>query len=78
MPNIMEDDDESRSVPGTGCVICPFKCYENDPENAPTIKLTQKRGIDTCNDYAKRRKMDITFKVCNLIINITIYREVPH
>ena len=30
------------------CGICPFKCYNADPDE-PTIRLKRKRALENCN-----------------------------
>ena len=44
------------------CGICPFKSYNADPDES-TITLKRKRALENCNYWAKRRKMNIQFKV---------------
>ena len=48
------------------CVICPHKSYVNpdDIQSAKRTSLKQPAGAETCNKYAKQRKMDVVFKVC--------------
>ena len=61
----LDFDIESENV-NRICVICPHKSYVKPEqiESAERITLKRPRGVETCNKYAKQRKMDITFKVC--------------
>jgi len=44
------------------CGICPFKSYNVDPDER-TITLKRKKSLQNCNRWAKKRKMNIKFKV---------------
>ena len=59
----LDFDIESENV-NRICVICPHKSYVKPEqiESAERITLKRPRGVETCNKYAKQRKMDITFK----------------
>ena len=68
---IMEDDDNAAILPTVVeklediCVICPHKSYVK-PDEILTAKrdtLKRKLGVDSCNKFAKKRKMNIIFKV---------------
>ena len=57
-PSTQPDTDNPTSPPPPTCPYCPLPLNENDPE-MPVITLQQKRPVDTCNKFSKRRKMDV-------------------
>ena len=68
----MESSEPAQQPPfplediGKICVICPIKSYLAPEEihKAERTNLKRKGGVDNCNRYAKKRKMNLHFKVC--------------
>lgn len=44
------------------CPYCPEPLIESDKGN-PIVALKQQRGVDNCNTWAKRRRLDVTVQV---------------
>ena len=44
------------------CILCGGSLTDPDHE---TIVLKRKDGVKTCNTFAEKRKLNITFKVCS-------------
>ena len=63
IPQAKEDITSRESIRTNKCVICPFRSYVEAPDNAKTRVLTGKKGLKSCNIWAKTRKMPIKFKV---------------
>ena len=59
------------------CVICPHKSYVTPEEilSSERTTLKRKRGVKNCNKYAKKRKMDLRFKVCGYFKGYMKYVE---
>ena len=45
------------------CLICPYKSYLKTPLDNSTTVVKRKAAIENCNKWAKRRKMEVRFKV---------------
>ena len=56
------DISEIPEFPWNGCRICPIISYVDNPFTAATIKLGL-IGAKNCNFWAKKRKMNLKFKV---------------
>ena len=54
-----EDEIANLSNP---CRICPFKSYVMHPEKDKICKIG-KPGAKSCNEWARKRNMDIVFQV---------------
>ena len=63
LPQGEVDITTGESIRTNKCVICPFRSYVDVPDNAKTRVLKSKKGLKTCNKWAKNRKMPIKFKV---------------
>ena len=44
------------------CPYCPLPLREDDPD-LPVIALKRQRGVDNCNEWAKRRRIDVIVQV---------------
>ena len=64
IPDPPQYPDPSQSPSLENCRLCPFKSYNADP-NERTIKLWRKRALENCNQWAKKRKMNVSFEVIN-------------
>ena len=70
-PPIGVDQGDSEGNP---CVICPFERYIDkvpgltEQDKAENLRVLKRKGAaDTCNRYAKQRKMDIFFELSKIM-----------
>ena len=48
------------------CVLCE----ESLSDGQPTISLKAKKGVTSCNDYSRKRKLGVVFSVSRICIYI--------
>ena len=61
-PDTDEPTDEPPDEPPLVCPYCPLPLKEDDLD-LPVITLKQKQAVETCNYWAKRRKIDVMVEV---------------